>query len=145
MPGSKPRLEPDILVLLLQFGARQSRAHVARIESRPQPATFGDDKSKSLAGFVGGAYLIYHANEWLVFQPELIFSMKGARVTEQAEGYVPVQFDVRLNYIEIPLLARLNLEASGSFQPHVAVGPFYILFHGKRATSGSWSRIRRRM
>lgn len=85
---------------------------------------FNDDKAQSLGGFSGGGFLTYNLNEWLTLQPEIIFTMKGSKLVEQATGYLPVEFDIRLNYVEIPVLAKVQFFSDGTFRPHVFAGPF---------------------
>ena len=85
---------------------------------------FNDDKAQSLAGFAGGGFLTYSLNDWLALQPEVIFTMKGGKLVEQATGYLPVEFDIRLNYVEIPVLAKVQFFSGGLFRPHLFAGPF---------------------
>jgi hypothetical protein len=85
---------------------------------------FDDEKSKSLLGFVGGAFLTYGLTDWLTIQPELLLSGKGGTLVDEAQGYNPVEFNFRLTYVEIPLLTKLHVVRSSQFRPSAIVGPF---------------------
>ena len=84
-------------------------------------ATFtGDDveDAESKIGLVFGGFVSYAVNETFCIQPEVLFTMKGVKFSGQ--GYDVIQ---SLNYIEIPILAKLNIAMDGNAQPNLFFGP----------------------
>ena len=91
-----------------------------------------DSGSDMKAGFCGGAFLAWAISDWFTFQPEFLYSQKGA----DAEGY---DGTIRLNYIEFPLLAMLTIPMEGRFTPNVFVGPSIAFNIKAEASSGGVS------
>lgn len=74
-----------------------------------------EDASENLTGFTAGALIVVPFNARFAFQPEVLYSRQGAK----AEG---VDARIKLDYINIPLLANINL--SGGDNPvSLLVGP----------------------
>ena len=69
-------------------------------------------------GFVGGALLVVPINRRVGFEPELLYTMKGAESTNQAGTGA-----FKLNYVELPLLVRYEVEPSSGFRPFFVAGP----------------------
>ena len=69
-------------------------------------------------GFSGGAYAILSISEDLAFQAELLYTMKGTSKDEFG-----VETVAKLDYIEIPLLMRLDIPAGGTLRPYMLLGP----------------------
>lgn len=80
----------------------------------------GDDveDAESKIGFVFGGFVSYEVNDAFCIQPEVLFTMKGTKMSGQ--GYEVSQ---NLNYIEIPILAKLNIAMDGNAQPNLFFGP----------------------
>lgn len=57
-------------------------------------------------------------NSPIVFQPEVIYVMKGGKY-EESGGELSYNFD----YIEVPLLVKYNFPVEGSITPNLFVGP----------------------
>jgi opacity protein-like surface antigen len=63
-------------------------------------------KAKSLTGFYVGAFAEYRLNNWFGIQPELVYSTQGTRFLS-ATGISPEwKFELRDNYINVPILAK---------------------------------------
>ena len=90
----------------------------------------GDTSMKM--GLVVGGSLCYNITEIFAIQPELLFTMKGAKETIEGEdGYL------KLSYIEIPLLLKVNLPTEGKIDPMLYAGPgFGILMSSKISNGG---------
>jgi Outer membrane protein beta-barrel domain len=69
-------------------------------------------------GFIGGAFLVAPINRRVAFQPELLFTMKGAGYTNQVGSGV-----FKVNYFEVPLLVRYEVEPSEGLRPFFLAGP----------------------
>jgi hypothetical protein len=74
------------------------------------------DDTSMKARFCGGAFLAWKISDWFTFQPELLYSQRGADASN---------FDasIKLDYIEIPMLAMLTIPMEGRFTPNVFFGP----------------------
>ena len=68
---------------------------------------------------LGGLVLIPVAHN-LAFQPEVLFVTKGA---DFAEG--TVSGGMKLQYVEVPVVLRLDIPASGGVKPFAYVGPAF--------------------
>lgn len=78
-----------------------------------------DQSPDSRTGFNGGLFFIYQFNNLFAIQPEAYYTMKGA--TSDLMG---VNFTLKLDYIEIPLLFKVIIPAEGSgIKPSIFVGP----------------------
>jgi hypothetical protein len=67
----------------------------------------GDNTSntKSIVGFVGGLAANFGFSDLISLQPELLYSMKGAK--EEAGG---LKVTDRLNYLDVPVLLKVNAD-----------------------------------
>jgi hypothetical protein len=63
---------------------------------------------KSLVGANAGVAANFGFSDLLSFQPELLYSMKGAKLEENGD-----KIESRLNYLDVPMLLKLN--ADGPF------------------------------
>lgn len=63
------------------------------------------------AGFCGGGFSRFHLQNRLYGQFEILYSQKGSRKIPDPENGDYVDFIIRLNYVEVPLL--LSLENKG--------------------------------
>lgn len=71
----------------------------------------------------GGSFRLFGVGP-LSIVPEVFYSQKGAKI-EEGSGQGFQQLDFSLNYLEVPILARLNLPEVGMLQPYVAAGPAF--------------------
>ncbi len=76
------------------------------------------DNTKYKPGFVGGLFLTYSVENTHAFTGKLLFSQKGnaSTLNNQTET---------LNYIELPLIARIFFNREGKFRPNIFVGPSF--------------------
>lgn len=74
----------------------------------------------SKTGFAAGGFLTIGLSPIFDIQPEVLFVQKGAK--QEAAG---VEAKVKINYVEIPVLVRVNLPVQGAtpIKPHVYGGP----------------------
>lgn len=73
----------------------------------------------SQAGFTGGVFVtIAPASPMYAIEPELLFATKGGKDTEGGKGRN------NINYLEVPVLARVNVSV-GNAKPFVVVGPSF--------------------
>ena len=75
-------------------------------------------------GLVGGAFLVWRMSDMFGLQPEVQFSQEGTKFS-QLSGGTSYAGDLKLDYIQIPLLLRISppLERE-TVEWHMLVGPF---------------------
>jgi Outer membrane protein beta-barrel domain len=73
--------------------------------------------TQNKTGFGGGVYVAIPVTPSFEIQPELLYTAKGVKASDAG-----VDAALRLNYVEIPVLARWNFTAS-SVTPHLYAGP----------------------
>jgi len=99
------------------------------------------DECKSKMAFNFGVFATYNINEFIGIQPEIMFTMKGsnAKYEYAAESYCT--YKLNLNYIEIPILAKLTIPL-GAVRPYVLAGPEFAVDVGATYSSdfeGVWA------
>lgn len=72
-------------------------------------AKLGDVSPKYKVGFAGGGLVNLQLSEMFSLQPEVLYSMEGARYAEDGE-----RMNYNINYINIPVLAQYH-HASGFY------------------------------
>lgn len=80
---------------------------------------------KSKICYTAGVFVTIGLMNALTFQPELLYSNKGAKYEETFEGQI-FKIAVILNYLEMPLLFKYNFGMMGDSQwmPNVYAGPY---------------------
>jgi len=79
------------------------------------------DEYESKMAFNFGVFTTYNINDFIGVQPELMFTMKGSKAEGEIMGESYTS-KLNLNYIEIPILAKLTIPL-GSVRPYVVAGP----------------------
>lgn len=89
------------------------------------------EEAASKTSFVGGAFLCYPLTEIFAIQPELLFTMKGAKNedSEDDESW-------NINYIEIPILLKVALPTEGNVDPSLYVGPGFGFLLSSKVSNG---------
>jgi hypothetical protein len=72
----------------------------------------------SSAGFVGGVFARYGLSDKWSLQPEALFTMRGAEFSVD-----DIETEQQINYIEIPVLARIAWGGEAAFRPSLFAGP----------------------
>ncbi len=76
--------------------------------------------SGSTNSFHAGVFANFSVGQSLSIQPELLYTVKGAEVVDF--GPVLGQ-DLKLTYLQIPVLARLSFPANSNTRGHIFAGP----------------------
>jgi hypothetical protein len=76
------------------------------------------DDASMKPGLVGGGFITYSFSDLFAVQPELLFSMKGAK-----SDIGSTEYKSTLSYIEIPVLFKVQLAGGGNFKPNFYAGP----------------------
>jgi hypothetical protein len=85
----------------------------------------GDDViegTDSKMGFCLGGFVTYSLNEMIALQPEVLYTMKGAKWEEEVFGET-LEVTWTLDYLEIPILAKVVIPTQGTVKPNLFVGP----------------------
>jgi len=77
-------------------------------------------KASKRTGFAGGLMAVLPVAPSFAIQPELMFTMKGAN--SDSGGFSAT---AKIYYVEVPVLARLEIPAYGRLKPFVYGGPSF--------------------
>jgi hypothetical protein len=102
-----------------------------------------EGEKKSRIGFCVGGFITYQVTEWLALQPEILLSVKGAKLEESGSALldsVPANYEQswendetwKLSYIEMPVLAKLQIPLSANLKPNVFIGPALDIMIGSK-------------
>lgn len=80
----------------------------------------GGPKLDARIGLVAGVFATLPLASWLDLQPEALYAMKGARL--DLDG---VKSTLALDYLDVPVLARIIKRGSGARRYYVAGGPSF--------------------
>ncbi len=133
-----------LVVLLLASGSAAAQGLQPGVKAGVNLATVslgGDEGSAgfdSRVGLVGGVFATWRPVSWLALQPEVLVTSKGAALDEDG-------LDARLvlDYLEVPLLARVSRRVSGA-TVYAAAGPavaWLLRAKTRTAFSGSTEEI----
>jgi hypothetical protein len=95
----------------------------------------GIDPSMKM-GFGGGVFFNYAFTELFAVQVEGLYTMKGATY-EWSEGGESGSVDWKVDYIQLPLLLKVNIPTEGKIKPAIFAGPtFGFLMSSKISGDG---------
>lgn len=139
----KNQLLPITIFLLLLFSITELHAQESSFGIKGGASAyqitseFGDISSTSdrKIGFEAGIFADFPINRLLSIQPEAVFSQKGGEETSQSLG----NSSITLNYIDVPLLLKINAPVEGMLQPFIFGGPYagYLVEATSEAEGGS--------
>ncbi len=87
------------------------------------------DDSDYKAGLLAGGFVTYSIRNTYGFTVKVLYSQKGAAYSDEFLGE-DIDFKTRLNYIEIPVLARVFFNREGTIRPNVFLGPTFGFMTG---------------
>jgi len=93
----------------------------------------GDIAFESKAGLGLGAYISININQYFAIQPEILYMQKGGQkdmsfAFDIGGGQLvtaDVEMDANLNYLEIPILAKVKVPTGSSITPFFIAGPAF--------------------
>ena len=102
-----------LLIALTVFGLTQTNAQNFGFKGGYNYSSFNgevtkDNSLKGLSGFYVGALLELPLGDVISLQPEVIYSRQGA-AWEQKNNLGSFKKDLRLDYLNIPVMAKVNL------------------------------------
>ena len=88
-------------------------------------ADFMDGK-KMRMGLAFGGFITYSFSDMWAFQPELLYTMKGAKY-ESSGTIAGIAWSdkstIKVDYLEIPVLLKLMIPSQSAFKPSIFAGP----------------------
>lgn len=119
------------LVSMMMLGTSAFAGNEIGFKAGLNIANLTDDAElpDSYMGIGGGIfYKIAMMDGNISFQPELLYMMKGDKVTEgNMEG------KYKLSYLEIPVLVKYEIPTEGNFKPNVYLGPVLSILMSAKA------------
>jgi len=121
-----------LLMVLLAFTATPATGQMNGVDFKPGVRagvdfmTAGGDDAPDDAdrrtGFLAGAFVEVEFGGPFALQPELLYTQKGWSREGDVRG-TTITSTVKLDYIEIPVLAKFQLPLGGPFSPSLFAGP----------------------
>lgn len=94
------------------------------------------DATSSIIGFQVGVFYEYKVSDQFSLQPEIYYSTQGSEDDDADD--LDLDFDYKVNYLNIPIMAKYYLSADGGF--NFQAGPqFGLLLSGTSNQTGSTS------
>lgn len=97
-------------------------------------ATVGGANVQDVNAFtrlIGGAFIKVDLSRNVALQPELLYAQKGMKqqwiVDTGQAGQVAVDTKWKIDYVEVPLLFRVQPGGTMQFQPHAFAGPTFAI------------------
>ena len=81
------------------------------------------EELKSKWGLCAGGFIRFNISETFAIQPEVLYTMKGAKFEETILGETLMKFEMNLSYFEIPVLIKLMIPTAGGIKPSLFAGP----------------------
>ena len=88
-------------------------------------STLSGDETEDVSrrtGFMAGVFLVAPLGPTISFQPELLYTTKGAKGSGDDIGSEGT-FTFKMNYVEVPLLLRFDAATTGGMKPFFYGGP----------------------
>ena len=116
-----------LIILAVQTVSAQQRWSIgprvgANISNQMGDLPTGADV-KWLAGWSVGGFIMYSDINHFGISGDILYSQKGVRLENVPAGTARASYTARINYLEVPILARYFLTLSGSFRPNFFIGP----------------------
>lgn len=121
-----------LLMVLFAFTATPAMGQMNGMDIKPGVRAGGDfmtiggddapDDLNRRTGFLAGAFVQLDFAGPFALQPEVLYVQKGAEREDDLQG-TTVTTTTKLDYIEVPVLAKFQLPVTGPFSPNLFAGP----------------------
>lgn len=130
----------SVVAILVAMAAPQAQAQgpIVGFKLGPSFSTLSSDPDQgqeNLTAFTGGAFVRFGMGP-VSIQPELMYVTKGSSFSF-SEGPFKVEGDIRLDYIEVPVLLHVGFAAGSRIGPYVYAGPAFAFEVGCTASARS--------
>lgn len=82
---------------------------------------------ESRTGFSAGMSLCLGISQVFAIQPEIMYSIKGAKALKLDGGATREQYDLELHYVEIPILFKFVAPIGEAVRGNIYFGPFGVV------------------
>lgn len=82
----------------------------------------GDQDPGTRTGFLVGGYALLNLSGPIAIQPEILFVQKGSSNEQSFQG-TTFTSTTKLDYIEVPVLAKYQISGGSGFSPSIFAGP----------------------
>ncbi len=107
-----------------EFGVKGALAFATLPQVQQSLGVSGSNyEPQTRVGLILGGFSAWEANGWFAVQPELFYVQKG--VTLEGPSPNPISFVAKVDYLEVPVLARLTPRASAGTHPYLLAGPTF--------------------
>ena len=103
----------------LKIGMNSAKLHGEDIKELEEEL---GEELKSKWGLCAGGFIRFNISETFAIQPEVLYTMKGAKFEETILGET-MKFEMNLSYLEIPVLLKLMIPTPGGIKPNLYAGP----------------------
>lgn len=107
----------------LKIGASSAKLYGDDVEDLED---FLGEDLKSRIGFCVGGFVTIDIAEIFAIQSEVLYTMKGLTYEEEIMGDT-LKAWIKLDYLEIPVLAKINIPTPGGVKPSLFAGPAIAL------------------
>jgi hypothetical protein len=93
---------------------------------------YGDDSEGEVdwkTGFAGGIFLDWGITPLFGIQPELLYVQDGSKT-----DFLEVDWQLKFNYLQVPVLAKVDLPIGGTLIPVLYAGPYVSLLLDSKLT-----------
>ena len=93
---------------------------------------YGDDSEDETSwknGFAGGIFFDWGITPLFGIQPELLYVQDGSKT-----DFLEVDWQLKFNYLQIPVLAKVDLPVGGSLIPVLYAGPYVSVLLDSKLT-----------
>lgn len=121
-----------LLVVLFAFTAAPAMGQMDGVDIKPgvrAGGSFmtlgGDDAPDDLdrrTGFLAGGFIQLDFAGPFALQPEVLYVQKGSKQEDEVSG-TTITATTKLDYVEVPVLAKFQLPLGGPFSPNLFAGP----------------------
>lgn len=73
-------------------------------------------------GLAAGAFIAYSFSDVFAIQPEILYMMKGTKMTETDPYVGKITATWKINYVEVPVLAKVMIPTEGNVKPNFFAG-----------------------
>ena len=97
--------------------------NMANVNFEVEDSSF-DVNGDSRTGFVAGLSFNMPIQDIFSVEVDALFAQKGAQFNLSAGGFSE-SVDVKLDYVDVPVMGRVNLPGSGPVRVHLLLGPSF--------------------
>lgn len=103
-----------------KIGVNNADFHGENIKEAEQD--MGEDV-ESKWGLCAGGFVRFNISKTFAIQPEVLYTMKGAKFNPIFHGGGTERWEFKLSYLEVPVLVKFMIPTPGGVKPNLYAGP----------------------